>query len=76
MVTDPDVPAAPANRAVIGEWLARWTPLALAAAGGLAVLFDDIPSGRSSFEQAAEHAMDVHERALAAAGLEPYGGPR
>jgi methane monooxygenase component A beta chain/propane monooxygenase small subunit len=49
MVTGDGVPAAAENSAVIEEWVAKWTPAAIAAAEPLAEVFNGIPQATGTF---------------------------
>ena len=69
MVTDPKIPAADENRALVKGWIAHWTPRALAATETLAPIYDRIPNRRGSFGDAVARAREAQAAIVAA--LEP-----
>ncbi|MGQ0843959.1 MAG: hypothetical protein ACT4QF_07465 [Sporichthyaceae bacterium] len=73
MTTGDDVPEAAANRLYLGEWVAKWTPLAQAAAQGLRSLYDELPGVGESFDDAYAEVVEG-QRALIE-GLKLGGSP-
>lgn len=68
MVTADDVPEAAANWMHLGEWVAKWTPLALAAAEGLRSLYH-LPGVPESFDDARAEVLSAHRATLEALKL-------
>lgn len=68
LVTADDVPTAKENRAVLEEWVAEWTPLALEAASALAPIYTRAPRMVVSHDQAMATAQ-AQQKAI----LEPLG---
>ena len=50
-----------ANRDVLAEWLATWTPLSLAAAQALEPLWSDVEAGGPSFDTAFAEVRSRYE---------------
>jgi len=69
MVTADNVPAAAENGAVVEEWLARWTPAAIAAAEPLSVVHDRIPHTTASFADILAAAIGAQAELVASIGL-------
>lgn len=73
MVTGPDVPAAADNRAIVAEWIDRWTPRAVEAVAPLAELYECLPAAKVPFGEVLAVAI-VHQRQVVAAlGVEGVG---
>lgn len=66
MVTAAEVPQRDENRRVLGEWIARWTPRALAAAAALAPVHERIPRRVGTFREAVEGARAAQAAIVAA----------
>ena len=71
MVTASTVPASAENLAHICEWIARWTPRALAAAEALAPVHAAIPRPLGSFESALGSVRDAQASLVATINPKP-----
>jgi len=69
MLTADDVPAAAENSAVIEEWLAKWTPLAIAAAEPLATVYERIPKTTGSFREILDAAVNAQAEMVGSLAL-------
>lgn len=74
MVTEAQVPAAAANRAVLNTWIAKWQPRALAAIEALAPLAAGVPAGAVALAPLTAAALAKQAALLAEAGLAAGAG--
>lgn len=73
MVTADDVPQAKENLVAIQEWVDKWTPRALDAAGALAEVYERVPQKGAPFEQVLSGAMAGQKKLLESMGLSGGG---
>lgn len=69
LVTGDDVPAAKENRMVIEEWIAKWTPMAMAAAEALAPVYASVPRLATPFADVLAGAVAGQRALLEGLGL-------
>ena len=69
LVIADDVPAAAENGAVIEEWLAKWTPAAIAAAEPLAEVYKGIPNTTGTFKEILEAAAAAQSELVGSLAL-------
>ena len=69
MVTGEDIPLAKANRDFITEWVAKWTPRAIAAIEPLRPLYEDLPSVTESFDAVRDEVLAAQRDLVASLGV-------
>jgi len=69
MVTADDVPAAAGNRAVIAEWVVKWTPRAIRATEPLAELYAQLAAVKVSFADTLAEAAARQQQLVTALGV-------
>ncbi len=70
MVTDDKLPNAAANREVIGGWLLKWQPRALAAVAALAPIAARVPAGAVDLAPLLSAARKQQDKLLTEVGLD------